>query len=243
MSTYFVLPVMEDKEITDVYEFTVMLALADSAGKDTGRCHISLATISKIARCSERQAQTVLRQLAEKGWIAIKPRFIEKEKDDKPIKRQTSNEYELLKYPRTACTPPVHNMHPPGAQPAPEPVSLNLSPEPVKPPLTPPRGRKADREPELSSIPIELNNLRFAIAWENFKKHRKEIRHPLTPMAERLALKHCVQLGASRAIAAIENSIEAGYQKIVEPMSVIHRNGHQKPVTPHVDMNTIKDRR
>lgn len=69
----------------------------------------------------------------------------------------------------------------------------------------------------MTEIPLLLNTPEFKEAWELWQQHRKEIRHSLTPSTIRLQLKKLEKMGASKAIASINQSVENGYQGLFEP--------------------------
>lgn len=59
-----------DSDLTDIYEASVLLALADHADDD-GRCYPSMARVARMARCSVRKAQEVTKALAERGYLRV----------------------------------------------------------------------------------------------------------------------------------------------------------------------------
>lgn len=59
-------------DLADIYELSVLLALADHADKD-GRCYPSVPNVAKKARCSVRKAQEVIRALSERGYLTVEP--------------------------------------------------------------------------------------------------------------------------------------------------------------------------
>jgi hypothetical protein len=65
-------------------------------------------------------------------------------------------------------------------------------------------------------IPISLRQPDFLIAWNEWLEDRKERRKPVTFKAAKIQLPKLALMGEKRAIAAIENSIEKGYQGIFE---------------------------
>jgi hypothetical protein len=80
------------------------------------------------------------------------------------------------------------------------------------------RGRKsAALSVELIPIPGNLESPQFAEAWTDWKKHRSEIRKPLTPTAAKAQLGQFSEWGRNRAIAAIKHTIAKGWQGIREP--------------------------
>jgi len=70
--------------------------------------------------------------------------------------------------------------------------------------------------PEIE-IPANLKSERFEEIWEEWKQHRKEIRHTLKPTTEKRQLKKLSKVGEEKAIAMIENSIEQGYIGLFPP--------------------------
>jgi hypothetical protein len=101
-----------DSDLTDIYETGVMLALANHAD-DEGRCYPSVERISKLARCSVRKAQEVVKSLSERGYIRV-------ELNTGP---RGCNTYFLT--PTPAQHAPPHDVHP--AQCAPPPRTVCTS--------------------------------------------------------------------------------------------------------------------
>lgn len=66
-------------------------------------------------------------------------------------------------------------------------------------------------------IPLLLRSKAFFEAWEMFVAHRKEKKKPVTPTSAKLILKKLESWGEKRAVAAIEYSVEKGWQGIFEP--------------------------
>jgi hypothetical protein len=87
------------------------------------------------------------------------------------------------------------------------------SPSPASTPATPKETRKGGKAYE---IPPELNDPRFLEVWQEWIKHRSEIRKKLTPSASKKQLKKLAGWGLERAINAIEHSIAGGWQGIFE---------------------------
>jgi hypothetical protein len=75
---------------------------------------------------------------------------------------------------------------------------------------------KKKKEP-LFDIPQELQTPEFLKAWDDWMKHRKEIRKALTPQSVKMQMKDFSAWGVVRAIAAIEHTIKKGWQGIREP--------------------------
>lgn len=69
------------------------------------------------------------------------------------------------------------------------------------------------------AIPIMLITAEFPKAWEAWLKDRKDRRKPVTEQAAKMQLAKCEAMGSPRAVAAIYNSIEKGYQSIFEAKS------------------------
>jgi hypothetical protein len=65
-----VMSLVWDSELTDIYEASVLLALANHADDD-GRCYPSMARVAKLARCSLRKAQVVTKALVARGYLRV----------------------------------------------------------------------------------------------------------------------------------------------------------------------------
>jgi hypothetical protein len=65
-------------------------------------------------------------------------------------------------------------------------------------------------------VPKELDSEEFKEAWARWTDHRKELRKPITPSSAAAQFKKLASWGVARAIAAIDRSIEAGWQGIFE---------------------------
>jgi len=88
----------------------------------------------------------------------------------------------------------------------------------------------------LPEIPLMLNTPAFVKAWSDWLAHRKEIKKPLSSLAASKQFPALIQMGAERAVAAINHSIASRYQGIFEP----HQNGkHQPPKRPTAPVGTV----
>jgi hypothetical protein len=77
---------------------------------------------------------------------------------------------------------------------------------------TPPSGDDA--------FPVSLQTEKFLAAWEDWKRHRSEIRRPLKPTQIKQQIKTLASLGHDEAIATIEHTIEKGWIGLVTPDGV-----------------------
>lgn len=66
-------------------------------------------------------------------------------------------------------------------------------------------------------IPPNLSTPAFIEAWGNWRQHRKEIKHPLTPMSAKMQLKKLAEWGEAKAIESIETSIMNGWVGVFPP--------------------------
>jgi phage replication O-like protein O len=76
--------------------------------------------------------------------------------------------------------------------------------------------KKSKPKSETSEIPESLQTDEFIAAWQEWIQHKTEIKNKMTPLAAKKALKKMCGWSASRAIAAIEYSIEKGWKGIYE---------------------------
>ncbi len=70
---------------------------------------------------------------------------------------------------------------------------------------------------QLEPIVLPFTSDAFKSAWLAWEKHRKENRKKLTPTTRERQLAKCGEWGEARAIAAINHSIDNGYQGLFEP--------------------------
>lgn len=66
-------------------------------------------------------------------------------------------------------------------------------------------------------VPSALNSPEFHEAWNTWFNYRRELKKPLTSASVKQQLKKFATWGQSRAIAAIEHTIEMGWQGLREP--------------------------
>jgi hypothetical protein len=97
----------------------------------------------------------------------------------------------------------------------------------TKPTEVDPRN-KCGKATVVVEIPPELDTAEFRAAWNDWLAHRREIRKPAGPTAQRKALAGMVKLGIQRAIAAIEHSVARGWLGIFEPGESRNANGHHR---------------
>ena len=68
------------------------------------------------------------------------------------------------------------------------------------------------------SIPAALKNPKFIEAWHRWLAHLGQKNRTPTILAGEMQMAKLEEMGSERAIAALNNSIAANYQSIVEPM-------------------------
>jgi hypothetical protein len=80
-------------------------------------------------------------------------------------------------------------------------------------------GLEKRREDKSNITPLSplFDDGKFKELWTDWRRHRSEIQHPLKPTQEAKQLKKLEAMGLERAIAALTNSLEGGYQGIFEP--------------------------
>lgn len=76
--------------------------------------------------------------------------------------------------------------------------------------------KKPPKSPKGTSLPLP-HGPRFKEAWENWVKHRSEIRKKLTPTSTKAQLKKLGEMPEARAVAMIEHTISNGWQGLREP--------------------------
>jgi len=89
-------------------------------------------------------------------------------------------------------------------------------------------------------LPPSLDFDSFLKVWLEWEQHRKEIRKPLKPMQIKKQLKRLGELGLTKAIEAINHTINMGWQGIREPEPEDPRKPSKKPGNNEPD-EIIKD--
>jgi hypothetical protein len=81
------------------------------------------------------------------------------------------------------------------------------------------KGKKRSSSEEIDAIPLPavLDVPGFRAAWEDWKRHRAEIKDPLTPTSVGRQLKKLAAMGVARAIVCVEHTIEKGWKGLREP--------------------------
>ena len=88
---------------------------------------------------------------------------------------------------------------------------------------------EAKRKGFIEAIPANLQSESFTSSWERWKRHRSEIRKPLTKSCAKMQLEKLSKLGREVAISTINRSIEAGWTGLFpetpppsKPKKIIH---------------------
>ena len=194
---------------------------------DAGECWPSIQTIAKTIGLSSRAVQYAIGRLCAAGLIV---------KTERPGRATL---YRLT--PATSCTPsadgdapdctiPLQPVAPGGAPSCTTPLQLRAprtipieqdSHNNTHGTTTKARGKAA----AVVEIPEGLDCEEFQEAWARWSKHRKEIRQSLTPSTTAAQLKKLGAWGVTRAVAAIDHSIEKGWKGIFEESSNGNGNG------------------
>jgi len=66
-------------------------------------------------------------------------------------------------------------------------------------------------------IPEPLNTPEFREAWADWTRHRREIKHALTPTTAQRQLKRLAKEGAESALLRLERSMDNGWQGLWFP--------------------------
>lgn len=189
----------------------VLLALCDNAN-DQGQCYPSIASIANRCSLTERAVYNCLRDLESDGYIR------------RDARDGRSTVYNITN-PRTWFTPerrsPLNDVHPPLNDVHPPPERRSGAPEPrspitiTKPSMEPSlnrtnhttqRKRVVDRIEQPEWVPAD--------AWAAFLDHRLAIKSPMSPHAQRLAIRKLDELRQQghAPVAVIEQSILHGWR-------------------------------
>jgi hypothetical protein len=72
-----------------------------------------------------------------------------------------------------------------------------------------------------------LNSPEFLETWNQWERHRREIKKPLTTLQGQKQLEKFAEWGLKRSVAAINHTIEKGWQGIREPEGGSGANGQK----------------
>lgn len=95
--------------------------------------------------------------------------------------------------------------------------------------------KKEKKKKKEQTIPLVIiashDTPEFKVAFFNFIQHRKELKKPLTPTAEKAALNKLYDVDVGTAVKMIQESISNGWQGIF-PLKENNSKNNKKP-TPH----------
>lgn len=192
----------------------VLLALADWANDDG----VSWPSIQKLAdktRIDRRSAQRIIRRLKSDGIITIE--------EGGGRAKQHRYRIETAALCRPLENSDIVNSDFPDIETAalrteratfPTQTATRVSPDPLEEPLEEP------------SLEPPYGGRDFQRALKAFKKHRTEIKKPLSTEAERLLYSKLSGWGERNATQALEDAVINRWQGVFEP----RHNGRQKPI-------------
>jgi len=91
--------------------------------------------------------------------------------------------------------------------------------------------KKKGEAEKITDYPERLRSERFVKAFSEFREHRKQIKKPLTALAEKKLLDRLAK-SPSEAVAMIEQSIENGWQGVFELKTHGHSAARSSPPKP-----------
>jgi hypothetical protein len=96
--------------------------------------------------------------------------------------------------------------------------------------------KSSEKTKVVFEVPPSLRTSAFAAAWDQWLRHRSEIRKPLKTTAAAAQLRKLEAMGPDRATAAIEHSIAAGWTGIFEPTT----NNNRNPKNERLRISTVQ---
>ena len=82
----------------------------------------------------------------------------------------------------------------------------------------------SEGEPEGKLFPASLDLPEFRAVWIRWEKHRKEIKHPLTPEMTKASLEKLSKFSLNEAIEIIKFTLEKGWQGLAYDHGTNHKN-------------------
>lgn len=191
-------------------EFRVLAHLSRRAGKD-GICHPGIRSISQTCRISRGTVGTVLESLEKRRFIATSKRHGLLTEYTVTTESGIAATVLIQGTPTvsiqgTDCPNPRHGLYQSKAR------KVIHEDNPLKVI----QGAKRKRF-DARTVSLPFSSDAFQTAWNEWCRHRSEIRKPLTATSTAKQLATIATIGEPRAIAAISHSIENGWQGIFEP--------------------------
>jgi Helix-turn-helix domain len=171
-------------------------------------------SISKICRVNKKTAIMAVRELEDRGFLKASR-----------LPGRTTN-YEILPihcWRTVTYSAPVPKVYQCKKSNAPLPKLHHPSVNEVTPPVQNEERKVSiegvQKKESKEEIPESLRTEAFLSSWELWDQHRKKgsKRKEWTDVARKIQLKHCAGWGPEKAIIAIENSIQSGWQGLFDP--------------------------
>lgn len=87
---------------------------------------------------------------------------------------------------------------------------------------------------------LPFDSRSFAEAWQDFIKHRTEIKKPLKPTSTKMILSSLKAMGERRAVIALRHTIEKGWQGVREP-DIQDKNRFDRQYTQQVESPALRE--
>jgi len=213
-------------------EFRVLAHLSRRAGKD-GICHPGIRSIAETCGVSVNSARKAIEALEEKRFIVTAKRIKALTEYSLTIKEGIAATVPKEGTPTVSATDTVKKETVSAAD-TDEKASVSKSDSicvRIEPHLCHQVTHKVIQEDnpikviqcakrkrfDAGAVPLPFSSPQFASAWNEWCKHRTELRKALTPTSTTRQLATLATYGETRAIAAIGHSIENGWRRIFEP--------------------------
>ncbi len=89
-------------------------------------------------------------------------------------------------------------------------------------------------------LAMELESSEMQDAWDDWQRHRREKKKPLTATAAKRQMAKLVKMGHDRALAALEHSLSNGWDGIFEPKEDGRAKPKPTPTKPKVAQPTVQ---
>ncbi|WP_306150679.1 helix-turn-helix domain-containing protein [Roseovarius sp. MMSF_3281] len=230
-----------DGDLTDIYEVSVLLALANHAD-DEGRCYPSLKRIAKLARVTERGVQKIVKRLEDRGYLDVQ---INKGPKGTNLYRVIPEPRPLLDqmegYPRTEFTPNPETYTPERGSPHP-PNTKAKTPERGSPETS---GTVIEPSGTVNGAHGKFQPLRFQEFWDAYphrggaKKGRAKVEQKYRKLVEDGVPESTLIEGAVRY--SQDAQVLRGYGKGPEPW--LNQRGWEDDIEPSQPQNNAYDAR
>lgn len=168
----------------------------------------AISSIARVCRMDQKSVRAAIKALVERGFLSV---------TERPGKTSLYRLSASLVLNEDGAGENGAPLAKGTTHPGPDSCQMALgNPSQMAPEEDTPRRRSPEDNPISEGELLPFDSSEFQEAWKEWVKHKRELKKPLTPTSQRAQIKRLAGMGEARAIAAIQHSIENGWQGIFE---------------------------